>query len=214
MKDIVVNVLSSMRSTIELRFLELTKMKEVKHNNKFYQILGFDIMFDEHFNPWLFEVNAYPSMDIFYHKDKADGTYEKEGSQVDETVKSAIFVEAAKLLLSKEPSHIFELVYDSNHDLGPGAVYEGVFNIYKKLSGIRLGSTLSISKFAKLATYLPKSMKINKVDLELKFKKLQHDESTNLGLINFFTAMKNLADLENGGDLGGLIDSVLSNIDE
>lgn len=147
MRDIVVNVLNAMRSTMELRFLEMTQFKSVKYNNKFYQILGFDIMFDEDFNAWLFEVNAYPSMDIFYHKDKSDGTYEKENSEIDEIIKSTIFEETAKILISKQESQVMELVYDSSIDCeGIGGIYEGVYQIYKKLSGIRLRQTISISR--------------------------------------------------------------------
>ena len=215
MKDIVINVLSSWRSSMELRFLEMTQFKTVKHSKKFYQILGFDIMFDENFNAWLFEVNALPSMNIFHHVDKADGTSEKEESEVDETIKTTIFKEAAAILIGKQESKILELVYDSEqNDSALGGIYEAVYAIYKKLWGFRLGRTISSSKFAKLAAYLPKSMKVKKIDLEIMFTKLQHDESVDIGLISFFTALVNLADKENNGDLLGLIESVWDNMQE
>jgi len=212
-KDIVANVLSSMRSTIELRFLEMTKMKTIKHNKKFFQILGFDIMFDEDFNAWLFEVNSNPSMSITHSEwtDAGLKNINRESWEVDEKVKSTVFTEAAKVLISKKESDIFELVYDSSEDSGLGEIYEGVLKIYKKLSGIRLSSSLTISKFSKLANYLPKELKIRKVDLECMFKKLEYDESSDIGLITFFTALKIIAE-KNDQDLENLVETILSNI--
>jgi ribosome-binding ATPase YchF (GTP1/OBG family) len=132
-------------------------------------------------------------MDIFYHKDMADGTYNKDTSEIDERVKSMVFAEAAKVVITKKESEVFEHIYDSTEQGSFSSLYESVFEIYKKLSGIRLCSNISISKFSKLATYLPKSLKITKIDLELMFKKLQYDETSVIGLITFFTAMVKIA---------------------
>jgi hypothetical protein len=212
MRDVVVNVLSATRSTMELRYFEMTGFKDTKHSSRFYQILGFDIMFDSDFNAWLFEVNAYPSMDIFYHKDMADGTYNKDKSEIDERVKSKVFYESAKIIISKQESDIFELVYDSSEESSPHcSLYESVFEIYKKVSGVKLGQTITISKFSKLAQYLPKSFGVTKIDLELLFKRLQHMESSNIGLIPFFTALNALAD-KHSIDVVELVDSIVSSI--
>ena len=199
---------------MELKFLEMTGYKSVKYNQKFYQILGFDIMFDDDLNAWLFEVNSYPSMDIYHHSDRSDGLFIREESKIDQKIKSKIFTEAARILIAKDESSVFELVYDSEEDSGLGDIYEGVCQIYKKLSGIRIGTSISSSKFANLAKYLPKKLGVTKIDLELKYKKLQHEEKNLIGLIEFFTAMKDLADNENGGDLLDLVNKVLSKIDQ
>ncbi|CAI2365616.1 unnamed protein product [Moneuplotes crassus] len=209
MRDIVINVLSGMRSTIELGYLEMTKLKSVEHNKKFYQILGFDIMFDDEFNGWLFEVNSYPSMDIFYHKDKSDGTYDKEKSEIDERVKSTIFAEAARILIAKDESDVFEQVYDSQEQEG---LYEDVFEIYKKLSGIRLGQSISSSKFSKLSKYLPKSLSMSQVDLEILFTKLKHSETTSIGLMGFFEGLSMISS-SNSIDLSDLTSQIISNFD-
>ena len=177
-----------------------------KHHKKFYQILGFDIMFDEDFNAWLFEVNSFPSMDIFHHKDTADGTYLKENSEVDEKVKGTILVESARVLLTKQENDCFEEVYDSSED-DSCQLYEDVFAIYKHLSGIKLSPIISISKFAKLAQYLPKSMNVSKIDLELLFKKCQFDDQASMGLITFFSALKSLAN-KHSMELTDLVDSI------
>mmetsp|Transcript_23341 Transcript_23341/g.26758 ORF Transcript_23341/g.26758 Transcript_23341/m.26758 type:complete len:233 (-) Transcript_23341:319-1017(-) len=134
-RDLVVNVLIATRSTIELRYVEHIGQKEAaKSNHKFFQILGFDIMFDDCFNPWLFEVNAYPSMNIFFEKDNPDGTYSKEASEVDEKIKTTVFAESARILLGNRDSEVFDKVYDSENSTDNSSViYETVFEIYKKL---------------------------------------------------------------------------------
>ena len=125
-------------------------------------------MFDDNFGAWLFEVNAYPSMDIAFEIDSAAGTHDKDRSEIDEQIKGTIFSEAAKILLSGKESDVFELIYDSENATGYSwQVYETVFEIYKKLSGVKLGQTITISKFSKLASLLPKSMSVTKTDLEL-----------------------------------------------
>jgi len=135
MKDLVVHVIAATRSTIELRYIEHIGQKTgSKNNNRFFQILGFDIMFDTDLAPWLFEVNSYPSMDIFYEKDNLDGTVEKASSAVDEMVKGTVFSEAAKIVLAKAQSDVFELVYDSEQISSDYCqLYETIFGIYKKL---------------------------------------------------------------------------------
>ena len=213
MRDLVVNVLSATRSTIELRYVELMGQKiNPKENNKFYQILGFDIMFDEDFGAWLFEVNAYPSMEIFYERDNADGTTDKEKSEVDELVKGKIFAESAKLLMTGEENDTLELVYDSE-DISDSSwlLYETVFGIYKTLWGVKLTQMITISKFSKLAKYLPKSMNITKIDLELLFKRLQYEDHTSIGLVSFFSALNTLAK-KNDTNLESLANEISENI--
>ena len=55
-------------------------------------------------------------------------------------------------------------------------------------------------------------MKVNKIDLELAFKKLQYDEASSIGLISFFTAIKNLAD-KHLIDASTLVQTITENLD-
>jgi hypothetical protein len=192
MRDIVVKVMSATRSTIELKFLEFTKFKSVQQNKKFFQILGFDIMFDEDLNAWLFEVNSHPSLNICHNAYSSDGTEIEEPSEVDERVKGTIFAETVKILISKQKSDVFELVYDSDEYASEFALYENVFEIYKKISGFKLGASISYSKFRKLSQYLPKSMN-DALTIEMIFHKLKYSEASSMSLIIFFTALKTIA---------------------
>ena len=140
MRDLVINVLSATRSTIELKHVEFMGQKvDPKENKKYFQILGFDIMFDDNFDAWLFEVNAFPSMEILFEKDNADGSVDKERSEVDELVKGKIFADSVKILMTKEDNDTLELVYDSEDSSDSSCqLYETVFEIYKTIWGVKL----------------------------------------------------------------------------
>lgn len=45
-------------------------------NPKCFQILGLDILIDENFNPWLMEVNANPSLNVYVDKELPNGDIE------------------------------------------------------------------------------------------------------------------------------------------
>lgn len=82
-----------------------------KNNNSYtgqiYQIFGFDILIDKHFNSWLLEINDHPSMNVYACK-AAMGCAHKQCpvSQVDMYVKKQVLEDTIKLILkhkNKQP---------------------------------------------------------------------------------------------------------------
>jgi len=45
-------------------------------NPKCFQILGLDIMIDDHLNVWLIEINANPSLNVYIDKELPNGDIE------------------------------------------------------------------------------------------------------------------------------------------
>lgn len=71
--------------------LETDKIK--KNNDKFFQILGLDIMFDDNFNGWLIETNRFPSLDLFFKSPNVEGDLVNIRSTLDERIKSTLINE-------------------------------------------------------------------------------------------------------------------------
>jgi len=64
--------------------------------------LGLDLLIDNKLKPWVLEVNAYPSMNIFQHKSKKDGEEPSEKTdedicEVDYYVKSRLVTDVVNL---------------------------------------------------------------------------------------------------------------------
>ena len=66
-------------------------------NIKKFQILGFDIMFDENLKAWLLELNSYPSLSMYSEIDTPTGEYVKTVSELDKYVKFIVIQDAIKL---------------------------------------------------------------------------------------------------------------------
>jgi len=56
-------------------------------NPRCFQILGLDILVDEELNPWLMEVNANPSLNVYNEIQSAQGDIEQHVSEIDKFVK-------------------------------------------------------------------------------------------------------------------------------
>jgi len=168
-RDISLNVLRSSRSAIEVKCSEMLNMNmPAEVNNKFFHVLGLDIMFDDNFDAWLFETNRFPSMDIFFTKENKDGTSERNRSLIDEKIKGTLLHESFKILVGKQESEIFTKLYDSGEVDSEEAnfVYEKVFKIYKALCGGSLKSFLSIAELYQILNILPESVDSKSINLE------------------------------------------------
>jgi hypothetical protein len=168
-------------------------------NDKFFHVLGLDIMFDDNFDAWLFETNRFPSMDISLNRETAEGVNIRERSTIDEKIKGTLLHESFKILVGKQDSEIFTKFYDNSEAGSVDAefFYEKVFKVYKKLSGPTLKPTITAADFYKLLTLLPPAVDVSKVDLEPTVQRLQIQDANGLDLIAVFNGLKYLAeDLE------------------
>jgi D-alanine-D-alanine ligase-like ATP-grasp enzyme len=84
MKDLINISLTSMRPSIEMEYTKGCGRLNPALSKKYFHIMGYDIMFDEKYQPWLFEINSNPSMNIMCEKDTATGEVKREKSEVDE----------------------------------------------------------------------------------------------------------------------------------
>lgn len=195
-RDISADVLRSCRSAIEVKCAEMLDMSmPAELNDKFFHVLGLDIMFDDNFDAWLFETNRFPSMDIFFSHENADGVNERHRSVIDEKIKGTLLHESFKILVGKQESEIFTKFYDTSEAGGADAefLYEKVFKVYRKLSGPALKTSLSVADFYKLMSMLPSEVDVSKVDLETIIQRLQINE-TGFDLISVFNGLKYLAE--------------------
>ena len=60
--------------------------------------MGIDILIDEHFNGWLVEVNANPSLNIYNDKELPNGDIEQTLSELDKYVKSMLVSDTLKVV--------------------------------------------------------------------------------------------------------------------
>lgn len=196
-KDISADVLRSCRSAIEVKCAEMLDMNmPAEINDKFFHVLGLDIMFDDNFDAWLFETNRFPSMDITFSHENADGVTIRDRSIIDEKIKGTLLHESFKILVSKQESEIFTKFYDSGEagSLDAEFFYEKVFKVYKKLSGHDLKESITVADFYKLLTIMPTSVDLTKIDLEAIIQRIELHETATLGLIEVFNGLKYLAE--------------------
>ena len=71
-------------------------------NPKCFQILGLDVLIDEHFNAWLMEVNANPSLNVYVDKELPNGDIEQTLCELDKYVKSMLISDTFKLATHTE----------------------------------------------------------------------------------------------------------------
>lgn len=196
-RDISADVLRSCRSAIEVKCAEMMEMDlPAEINDKFFHVLGLDIMFDDNFDAWLFETNRFPSMDIFFNRENAEGVNERHRSVIDEKIKGTLLHESFKILVGQQESEIFTKFYDTTEVGGADAefFYEKAFKVYRKLSGASLRPTLTVADFYGLLNLLPEGVDGSKIDLEATIQRLQLQETTTLTLIDVFNGLKYLAD--------------------
>lgn len=134
--DISNGILKSFRSSIEAEGRQLLEMQKEGgqnfENDKHFQILGTDIMFDDNFKAWLIETNRYPSLKWYYMTPNEEGVVEKRRSVVDENVKRILFHECFKILVGKEESQEYVKWYDSEEE-NRGFLTERVEEVTKKM---------------------------------------------------------------------------------
>ena len=58
--------------------------------------MGLDILIDEHFNVWLLEVNANPSLNVYSDKELPNGDIEQTLSELDKYVKTTLVNDSLK----------------------------------------------------------------------------------------------------------------------
>ena len=93
-KDISTGILRSFRAAIEVKSCQILEIgQNVENNDKFFHILGLDIMFDDNFNAWLIETNRFPSMALYFNSPNEEGVLEQKRSVIDEKVKSTLINE-------------------------------------------------------------------------------------------------------------------------
>jgi hypothetical protein len=114
MKNIIRNSLSVLRPTIEHEYTKLLGKFKHSLNQKYFQILGYDIMYDEKLQPWVFEINSYPSMNIMSEKDCADGKIIRERSEIDERIKGRVCLDACKIVTGIEKENSFTFIFNSD----------------------------------------------------------------------------------------------------
>lgn len=195
--DCAANVLRSCRSSIEVRCAEMMDMNMTEEqNDKFFHVLGLDIMFDDNFDAWLFETNRFPSMDIALNQPDKDGVNHKFRSVIDEKIKGTLLHESFKILVAKQESEVFKKFYDSGEQGSEDAefLYEKVVAVYRKLCGNDLKDTLPVAGFYKLLTLLPPECDIAKLNIESIIQRLRLGEQMCLTLIDVFNGLEMAAE--------------------
>lgn len=209
-KDIAADVIRSSRSAIEIKCAEMLDMNmSAETNDKFFHVLGLDIMFDDNFDAWLFETNRFPSMDISLTQPNAEGVNEKHRSIIDEKIKGTLWHESFKILVGKQESEIFTKFYDSGEAGSADAefFYEKAYKVYAKLSGNSLKDSLVVADFYKLLSILPSDIEAHRVNVESLLQRAQPQDISKISLIDVFNGLKYLAeDLEM--NLMSLLDSL------
>ncbi|CAI2366513.1 unnamed protein product [Moneuplotes crassus] len=149
-KDLANSLLRCYRSSIEAEQADFMEMDGARDkNDKLFNILGLDVMFDADLRPWLFETNRNPGMSLTYPMLNEEGVVIQKNSKIATGVKCNLINEVAKILIGKEDSKSFAKIYDSSDLEGGDAdfIYEKVFRLFKNLCGTKLTRTLSIHSF-------------------------------------------------------------------
>jgi hypothetical protein len=166
---------------------------------KCFQILGFDIMIDDQFKPWLLEINSNPSLSVEH-----DPNYVKEVevSAVDYFVKEKVIEDAIELAILPASAH---------DEIGPGGLYNSYTQImdgspedemsifvnlleaFGKLSGYKFKAVITSTKFSKLANVDGfVNDKVVRHDYDINYKRFCKGY-TGMDFYSFISAMEDLA---------------------
>ena len=69
---------------------------------RWFQLIGIDIMLDEDWKAWLFEINANPSMNMYLEKEGLNGEIEKTLSELDKHLKTTILQDVFHIVRTKD----------------------------------------------------------------------------------------------------------------
>lgn len=172
-----------------------------------FHVLGFDIMIDENFKPWLLEINANPSLNIEH-----DPNYVKlvEVSPVDYYVKEKVVEDCLDLLnLKKEALDQiqegdsfkgYKLLMNGspdNSEMGEMNIFIKILQAFSKLSGdLKFNGYLNSRKFLKLHELNSKGIfkeKLERYDFDLIFTNLTKF-GTGMSFYRFIFAIELLSD--------------------
>lgn len=192
--NIARQVLRSHRPHIEVKCCEMMDMDMTeKENQKYFQILGLDIMFDTNYDAWLFETNRFPSMNISLEKD--DDLSRKQRSVTDEKIKSTVLRELFRIVVGKQESKVFTKFYDSGIEGSDDAefLYEKVVKVYRYLSGRNLRETLIPSDIYRLLSLPQMDLDLSSVDIESAIQRLDKGDNIILNIIDLFNLLELIA---------------------
>lgn len=188
-----------------------------------FQILGFDVFIDSDLKAWVLEVNDHPSLNILLTKEGPNGLL-KFPSEVDKFIKTKVVGDAISLMRqSKHKSDrgqvqqhgCWQRILPSVDDEEYLTFSKAKF-IYEMLQGRKGTSTMSQTGFNKLAKIGPLKSKIQRVQLDLLYRRvLVTNNSQLMDLNTFFDAMEELATTLLPGQLGrcdALMDLIIDNI--
>ncbi|CAI2363694.1 unnamed protein product [Moneuplotes crassus] len=191
-RDLVNSLLRCYRSSIEAEqadFIEMDGTNE--QNDKLFNILGFDIMFDEDLQPWLLETNRNPSMVLTSLVLNESGVLTNKDSKVAIEVKANLINEVAKILINKEDSNYFLKCYDNSDPESEDAnfIYERVFKIFKHICGAKLKRTVLINDFINYISSLPEEL-IRSITSDQIITNLNLKEEGEITLTQFFLMLE------------------------
>jgi tubulin polyglutamylase TTLL11 len=166
---------------------------------KCFHILGFDIMIDDQFKPWLLEINANPSLSIEH-----DPNFVKEidVSAVDYYVKEKVVEDAIEITLLSHDKQIeigiggnynsYTQIMDGNPD-NDMSVFVDLLEAFGKLSGYKFKGVISSTKFSKLANiegFI--NDKVVRHDYDINYKKFCRGYN-GMDFYSFITVMEDMA---------------------
>jgi len=85
-------------------------------------------------------------MNIMSEKDCSDGWILREWSEIDETIKGWVMLDAIWIVTKRDVENTFSYVF-SSEDYQSGS-FEIAFKLFKALSGVKLNGSLGSSKFS------------------------------------------------------------------
>ena len=185
-KELIQTVTKAMKPFLEY-FIKCTFPRQ--KNQKFFHIIGVDIIFDEDCQPWLLELNGGPSFNIENPmRSKEEGS--PKISEVDLHVKSMVMGHAVKLCLKKksiidryEEYDSYTQIYSPDIDqekFQNNNILDGLYSLFGALAGQSFYPTLTMMKFTKINKILKlmAGKDLKKYELEIIYKKLltYHDQ--------------------------------------
>jgi tubulin polyglutamylase TTLL11 len=179
-------------------------------NKNCFQIFGIDILIDEAGKPWLMEINANPSLNMFVTRQNEDDSVEsprKILSKLDKEVKTRVLRDTFRIIRGEHGTgSSFELIFETDDDpmklsrrpMDDYSVFRALNEariLFELIAGYKKPEYLNIFQFNKLSHFPNmRNAEITKPSYDIVFTKFaKKADGTLLKLDHFYNAVEYLA---------------------